>query len=551
MSERLLELDGLRVRFAANGEQREVVRGVSLRLAAGECLAIVGESGSGKSVTARSLVGLTGGTSTVTTDRFALAGADASGYTDKQWQGVRGRQVGLVLQDALVSLDPLRTVGAEIAEAALVHQTVERRDVEDYVRDLLRTVGVPRPDVVARQYPHQLSGGLRQRALIASALAGRPPMLIADEPTTALDVTVQAQILRLLETLKAAGTGLVLISHDLAVVGRLADRISVMHDGVVVETGASEQMLTDPQDDYTKLLLRAIPTGRSRGTRLSPLPPAVFHEGWKPAVPRGGGALLRARGLHKRYRRPDGSWFSAVRNVGLTVEPGSALGVVGESGSGKSTVARMLLGVTAPDAGSVELDGAPWNPLAESRRRPQRRRIQAIYQDPLSSFDPRWTVQRTLVEALEVGGVPGRRRPGEAVALLDQVGLTRDVLARRPLELSGGQRQRIAITRALATRPEVLVCDEPVSALDVSVQAQVLDLLADLRRQLGVALVLISHDLGVVQHVCDRVLVMKDGAVVESGDVEDLFAAPQHPYTRELLAAVPVLEAAGSAAPVG
>jgi len=586
----LLTVDGLDVSFGA----LRAVRDVSFTLDAGECLAVVGESGSGKSVTARTLVGLTGRHSRVSARALSFAGRDLAGQSESQWRSLRGRRIGLVLQDALVSLDPLRTVGAEIAEPLRIHRTVPRARTAARVQELLADVGVPEPERRAAQYPHQLSGGLRQRALIASGIAAGPDLLIADEPTTALDVSVQAQILDLLDHLRRQGTALLLISHDLTVVARLADRVAVMYGGRIVETGATDRVLEHPRHPYTRALLDAVPATHTRGTRLSapavgqpsllpiadqgcpyahrcaaaddrcraslpapdqqgslcwhpveapaspPLVPSVREPAPDPApddAPRT--VVLDADRISKRFRGPDGSHYHAVQEVSLTLRSGETLGVVGESGSGKTTVARILLGLLEPDSGRVTFAGKPWSGLPERQRRPSRPRIQAVQQDPLGSFDPRYSVERLIGEALARVEVGRGERRARTTELLDRVGLPASVLGRRPLELSGGQRQRVAIARALAPAPEVIVCDEPVSALDVSVQAQILDLLADLQRDLGVALLFISHDLGVVHHISSRIAVMKDGRVVETGSVEQIFADPGHEYTRELLAAVP------------
>ncbi len=527
----LVTVTDLHVTFPGPAHTVHAVRGISFTVERGECVAIVGESGSGKSVTARSLVGLAGPGADVRAAELRVDGRDTTGYTDRDWRRLRGRVAGLVLQDALVSLDPLNTVGQEIGEVLRTHRvgTAATRDAQ--VAALLDAVHVPEPAVRARQYPHQLSGGLRQRALIASAIAADPPLLIADEPTTALDVTVQAQLLRLLAERRAAGSTLLLVSHDLAVVAGIADRVLVMRDGVIVEQGPTAQILSAPQHDYTRMLLAAVPTAASRGHRLStttrsPLPaPAV-----DPAQ-----TVLRAEGLHKRFGARH-----AVDDVSFTLARGEVLGVVGESGSGKTTVARIALGLLEPDAGTVHLGQTRWTGVPERRRRPHRRRLQVVSQDPLSSFDPRYTVEKLVAEPLDLRGAARRDR---VVELLDRVGLGPAYLRRHPRELSGGQRQRVAIARAVGPRPDVLVCDEPVSALDVSVQAQVLDLLADLRAADGTALLFISHDLGVIHHLADRVLVMHDGRVVEHGPVEDVFARPEDPYTQTLLAALPVLTA--------
>ncbi|GIM89722.1 nickel ABC transporter ATP-binding protein NikE [Paractinoplanes toevensis] len=516
----MISIRDLHVEFPHRRGLVTAVRGIDLDIHPGECVAIVGESGSGKSVTARTLVGLAGPGAIVRSERFDIDGQDARRFTDDQWRQRRGGFAGLILQDALVSLDPLRTVGAEIGEVLRVHG--HRGDRAARVRELLSTVHVPEPERRAGQYPHQLSGGLRQRALIASAIAGGPPLLIADEPTTALDVTVQAQILALLAERRAAGETLLLISHDLAVVARLADRVLVMRDGLIVEAGETGTLLSAPGHPYTKKLLKAVPSAATRGKRLGGTGEV------RPAEPPGE-AVIEARGLTKRYGK-----HTVVADVDLTVGRGEIVGLVGESGSGKTTVAQLLFGLVAPTSGSVTFEGAAWTGVPERRRRALRRRMQFISQDPLSSFDPRWTVRRIVAEALPRGAA--------VEPLLDRVGLGAGLLDRHPRQLSGGQRQRVAIARALAPRPSLIICDEPVSALDVSVQAQVLDLLADIRATDGTALLFISHDLGVVHHLADRVLVMHDGAVVESGPVDDVFRRPAHEYTRALLDAVPTLE---------
>ncbi|MER5646388.1 ABC transporter ATP-binding protein [Streptosporangium sp. NPDC002524] len=618
----MIVVEGLDVVFHLDGERIHAVRDVSFTVAPGECLAIVGESGSGKSVTARTLVGLAGDRASVSARELTFEGEDLTTLTEPGWRAVRGRRIGLVLQDALVSLDPLRTVGAEVAETLRVHRVVDRAGVGGRVLSLLADAGIPDADRRARQYPHELSGGLRQRALIASVLAAGPRLLVADEPTTALDVTVQAQILALLRGLKESGTALLLISHDLAVVAELADRIAVMYDGLVVEEGPAARVLGDPRHPYTRALIAAVPAAHAKGTPLSAVAaarPAPGPDGcpyaarcahadqqcrdklpdpvevgpvrsgpvragavgggsggagpvevggghralcWYPESrdpepvrvgvtreePRAkeGAVVLAAEGVSKRFRTPDGGWHDAVREVSFQLRAGETLGVVGESGSGKTTAARIALGLLEPDEGVVRLGGEPWSGVPERVRRTRRRRIQAVYQDPLGSFDPRHTVGRVVGEAVALTGARREERRRRVAELLDQVGLPVTTLGRYPRELSGGQRQRVAIARALAPSPEVIVCDEPVSALDVSIQAQILDLLADLRRDLAVAMLFISHDLGVIHHVSDRIAVMKDGRIVETGDVADVFAAPAEPYTRELLAAVPTLAPEGN-----
>lgn len=541
LGEPLLRVADLRVSFGDRHERREVVKGVTFTVGAGECLAIVGESGSGKSVTARTLVGLTGPGSTVRADELTFDGKDLTGLRDQHWRAIRGRDIGLILQDALASLDPLRPVGKEIEEAMRVHGWGTAPQRRTRVRELLTLVGMPEPELRVRQRAPELSGGLRQRALIASALALDPPLLIADEPTTALDVTVQAQVLDVLEAIKRRGTALVLISHDLAVVSRLADMVAVMNGGRILEYGSARQVFGNPSHKYTRALIDAIPSRRSRGTRLSQ---AEHRAQLNVVQPRFDvdKPLLEARGLVKRFRGPDGVQRCAVDDVSFTLSHGETVGIVGESGSGKTTTARMVLGLIRPDAGHIYLSGDPWSQLRERARRARRRELSVIYQDPLSSFDPRWSVEQILTDALSQAEyrTPAERRlrVGE---LLDLVGLDSGHLNRHPLVLSGGQRQRVAIARALAPHPRVVVCDEPVSALDVLIQAQVLDLLKELQLELGVSYLFISHDLGVIHHMSDRVLVMKDGKIVEHGDADSVLTQPVHPHTRELVASLPAL----------
>ena len=542
MSDKHLIVEGLSIEF----DGQTVVHNLSFTLAPGKTLALVGESGSGKSVTARSLIGLAGAVARVSARTLSYGGQDLLGLSERGWRRLRGKGIGFVLQDALVSLDPLRAVGKEILEVLKAHNWGDRRSRGERVIELLDKVGVPEPRLRARQRPDQLSGGLRQRALIASALALSPGLVIADEPTTALDATVQAQILEVLQEIKARGDSLLIISHDLAVVAQLADEVLVLRHGVTVEQGPTEQVLRNPHHPYTRALLDAVPAEHARGTRLSPGQPAVN------GLPRSGAdspLLLRASGLGKRYIGPDHQSRQVVDDVSFELRAGRTLGIVGESGSGKTTVARMVLGLLEPDAGRVEFLGQPWTAagserVTEKQRRLHRRDISVIYQDPLSSFDPRWSVGQILADALDVAGFQAGQHAARISQLLEHVRLPAELATRRPLQLSGGQRQRVAIARAIASNPKVIICDEPVSALDVSVQAQVLDLLADLQASLGLAYLFISHDLGVIRHVSDQVLVMRHGKVVESAPVEDLFDNPQHEYTRRLLGAVPRLPGA-------
>jgi peptide/nickel transport system ATP-binding protein len=546
-----VRVQNLVVGFGAPDDADPVLNGVSFEVAPGECLALVGESGSGKSVTARSLLGLAGDGAWVRADELSLAGSDVRGLSEQDWRRRRGRDVGLVLQDALVSLDPLRPVGREIADSLRLHTRLGAAERQARVLEVLDRVGLPDAANSVRKRSGELSGGQRQRALIAAAIALDPPLLIADEPTTALDVTVQAQILELLASLKRAGTGILLISHDLAVVGRIADRIAVLSEGRIVEQGPAHAVLTRPEHPVTRQMLAAVPVDKPRGLRLSPRaaapvsPAAASPDQAARAAARD--TVLEATGLTKRFTRPDGTVQLAVDEVSFRLERGTTLGIVGESGSGKTTTARLALALTRPDAGEVRVLGQSFSAATERQRRRLRPQLGAVYQDALSSFDPRLSVEQVLRDAV-AGGARGTGHGGASasaadrlrvLALLDAVGLARGLLGRRPLSLSGGQRQRVSIARALASGPQILICDEPVSSLDVTVQAQVLDLLDELQRDRGLSLLFISHDLGVIQHVSDQVAVMRGGSIVETGAAARVFAAPEHPYTQALLGAVP------------
>ncbi|MBL7498945.1 ABC transporter ATP-binding protein [Frankia sp. CNm7] len=542
-------MEDLRIRFSDGRTTTEIVRGVSLTLVPGRCVALVGESGSGKSVTARAIVGLLPRSGAYAARRLTLGDTDLTALGERGWRRVRGRRVGFVHQDALLSLDPLRTAGQEIAEVLRTHRAavaaagsaVGAGSTRQRTLQLLRDVGIGDAERRIGQRAHQLSGGQRQRVLIASAIAAAPDLLIADEPTTALDVTVQAQVLELLGARKRRGDALLLISHDLAVVGQLADEILVMRAGEVVERGAAAEVLTRPAHEYTRQLLQAVPTAATRGHSLVTGAPL-------PARPPGDEVVLEAHGLTKRFRLPRARRAGgasrelvALDRVDLTLRRGETLGVVGESGSGKTTLARVVLGLVQPDDGEVRLLGRPWSALGERSRRPSRQHLRFVSQDPLGSFDPRYPVRKVIGEGLDSVGIHGTARERRLRELLDQVHLPASYLDRHPRTLSGGQRQRVAIARALAPTPAVVVADEAVSALDVSVQAQILDLFAEIQREHGTSLLFISHDLGVVRHLAHRVLVLKDGAVVETGPTGPVLTRPRHAYTQQLVAAVPRL----------
>lgn len=545
----LLVVKNLQVDFMQTDGSVEAVKNISFQVNPGEIVALVGESGSGKSVTARTLVGLAGANARVQAQQLSLTSHDGKSInllqqSAAEWQKIRGREIGFVLQDALVSLDPLRTIGREIAEPIQIHRLFPRSQISAQVESLLLQVGIPDPHNRVNQYPHELSGGLRQRALIASALAGGPGLLIADEPTTALDVTVQQRILAVFKKLAAAGHGVLLITHDLSVVAQVADRVVVMQHGEGVESGPAAEVLAAPAHPYTQRLLAAIPGAKTRGRWLSgepPLPdlPLTANENANQQRREKDVAALDVRKVSVDFSRPDGVTHNAVNDVSLQLAWGETLGLVGESGSGKTTLGKVVLALQSAHRGEVWLAGKPWSKLRESERRPLRSRIQTITQDPLGSFDPQYTVEQIIQQPLKLRGkLSSSALRARTLELVKLVGLHPELLKRRPQALSGGQRQRVSIAQALASEPEILVCDEPVSALDVTTQAQVLDLLTALQRKLGLAMLFISHDLGVVEHMSHRIAVMKDGKIVETGTTEEIIGSPQHPYTQSLLASV-------------
>ncbi len=524
----LLTVQGLQVTF---GDSAAALRGVDLTVDRGQTVALVGESGSGKSTTAAAILGLLPPGGRITGGRIVFDGADITSAGSRRMRTIRGTGIGYVPQDPTTNLNPVWKAGFQVREALRAGRSgdVRRRSVQ-----LLSEAGLADPAAQAQRYPHQLSGGMCQRVLIAIGLAGRPRLLIADEPTSALDVTVQRQILDHLQQLAAqSGTAVLLITHDLALAAERAERVVVMRAGKVVDSGAAHDILWDPRHEYTRKLVAAVPS------LVAPCDPA------RDAERIGADTVIAATGLTKVYRQSGGApWrrveFHAVDDVSFRLRRGTTLAIAGESGSGKSTLARAVLGLLQPTSGTVLFDGQDVAAFDRHQKFAFRRRVQPVFQNPYSSLDPLYSVFRAIEEPLRIHRIGDRRERRRAVSeLADQVALPSTLLGRLPRELSGGQRQRVAIARALALRPEVLVCDEAVSALDVVVQAQILQLLTDLQERLGLSYLFISHDLAVLRQIADEVLVMRAGRMVELGTAAQVFAQPRQDYTRRLLDAVP------------
>ncbi len=535
----LLQVSNLAVDFGTMDGVVHAVEGVDLEIAPGETVAIVGESGSGKSTTAMAVIGLLASGGRVAGGSITLDGRELVGISENEMRRIRGRDIGMVPQDPMSNLNPVAKIGTQVAETLLAHGLANRGDMQQKVIEALSAAGLPDPERRAKQYPHELSGGLRQRALIAIGLACRPRLLIADEPTSALDVTVQQTILDQLEEMtRELGTAVLLITHDLGLAAERAQRVVVMHRGKVVEQGPARQILEDPRHPYTQSLVKAAPS-----IAAARLQPEVFEQhretdaGEEPAVDN----IVEIEGLRKVYPiRGQAEDFVAVDDVSLAIPRGKTVAIVGESGSGKTTTARMLLKLIEPTAGTIRFEGNDIAKLDRAQSREFRQRVQPVFQDPYSSLNPMFTIERLIAEPLEFYKRGNRaERRARVRTLLDDVALPQSMLQRYPSELSGGQRQRVAIARALALSPDLVVCDEPVSALDVLVQDQILTLLGDLQKEYGLSYLFISHDLAVVRLISDYVCVMKDGALVEAASSEEIFTNPRDPYTRRLLASIP------------
>lgn len=534
--ETVLKVNDLSVSFLTSDKEFEAVQGVSFEVNKGETLGIVGESGSGKSVTARSIMRLLPSPpSYMKNGDIEFLGESLVHKTEKEMENIRGSDISMIFQDPMTSLNPTIRIGKQIAESLIKHQKLSKKEAKRQTIELLKLVGIKNSEERFNQYPHEFSGGMRQRAMIAIALACRPALLIADEPTTALDVTIQAQILNLMKDMqKRFGTSIILITHDLGVVAGMCDRVAVMKDGKIVETGTTEEIFENPKHTYTKRLLNALPRLDEKKKPKRPSLRAHEIEEGKP--------LLDVKSLKQHFPVGKGNVLKAVDNISFFIKPGETLGLVGESGSGKSTTGRAILRLHEPTDGDILYQGMAINRLNKDEMKTMRRHMQMIFQDPYSSLNPRFKVLDIIGQALDIHRLSKTKeeRKKRVEELLVMVGLEPSHAMRYPHEFSGGQRQRIGIARALAVEPNFIVCDEPLSALDVSIQSQIVELLEDLQHRLGLTYLFIAHDLSMVKHISDRVAVMYAGKIVELAESEELYTNPQHPYTKSLLSAIPI-----------
>lgn len=534
--EPVLKVRDLHVSFTGRQEDFNAVRGVSFEVNRGETLGIVGESGSGKSVTARSIMRLLPSPpSYVKEGIIEFLGDDLSLKTEKEMESIRGHGMGMIFQDPMTSLNPTKRIGYQISESIVKHMNVSKREARKEAVELLKLVGIQDCEARYDQYPHEFSGGMRQRVMIAIALACKPALLIADEPTTALDVTIQAQILKLMKDIQQRfGTSIILITHDLGVVAEMCDRVAVMKEGEIVETGTVFDIFESPNHPYTKRLLHALPRldERKKEKRVSQL-----REGIDRTIP-----LVQVTSLKQHFDSGKGEVTKAVDDISFHIRPGETLGLVGESGSGKSTTGRAILRLNEPTAGEILYEGMAINRFSAKEMKAMRSHMQMIFQDPYSSLNPRFKVLDIIGQALDIHRLSKNKkeRKQRVEDLLAMVGLEPEHAMRYPHEFSGGQRQRIGIARALAVEPDFIVCDEPLSALDVSIQTQIVKLLEDLQHRLGLTYLFIAHDLSMVKHISDRVAVMYAGKIVELAESEELYNNPLHPYTKSLLSAIPI-----------
>lgn len=528
----LLDLKNVSVSFRTGESEFDAVKNISFSINKGETLGIVGESGSGKSVTAKSIMQLLATPpSFIKSGEIYFQGDNLLTKTEKEMENIRGQHISMIFQDPMTSLNPTMTIGKQLEESILKHQNLSKSEAKIQAIDMLRLVGIPNSEERYSQYPHEFSGGMRQRVIIAIALACNPALLIADEPTTALDVTIQAQILNLMKDMqKKFNTSILLITHDFGVVARMCDSVLVMKDGEIVEQGNTVDIFEKPQHPYTKKLLHALP--RLDEKKKKKVPSIHFHT--EP--------LIHVRGLKKYFPLGKGNVLKAVDNIGFEIYQGETLGLVGESGSGKSTTGRALLRLHEPTAGEMIYNGLPLNRLNKKELKHMRKHMQMIFQDPYSSLNPRYKVEDIIGQPLDLHGLTkgSAQRRKRVEELLELVGLSSFHAERYPHEFSGGQRQRIGIARALAVEPSFIVCDEPLSALDVSIQSQIVKLLEDLQKNLGLTYLFIAHDLSMVKHISDRVAVMYKGKIVEMAESEELYNNPQHAYTKSLLEAIPI-----------
>jgi len=529
----ILSVRELSVSYRTRRGDAPAVSTVSFDVAAGEVLAVVGESGSGKTTIAQAVIGLLAENGRIDSGEILVNGTDVAGWSSRQFESVRGKRIGLIPQDPNNSLNPVKTIGANLAEVLRIHRFGTPPVIRARVLELLDRVGIPEPERRARQYPHELSGGMKQRVLIANAIALEPELIIADEATSALDVTVQKHILDLLDDLRREfGTAILFVTHDLAVAADRASRILVLKNGRVQEQGPTAAVLADPATEYTRKLLSDAPSMVARDRAARAVPAGLLHAATD------ADRILRVNGLVQEFGR--GTPFRAVDQVSFDVVRGTTHAIVGESGSGKTTVARAVAGFRTPTGGTIRVNGANVALHKREGLRQFRRQVQLVYQNPFSSLDPRQSVGEIVSEPLRNFGIGDKTSRAATVAeFIDRVALPASALTRLPRELSGGQRQRVAIARALVLHPEIVVLDEAVSALDVTVQAQILALLERLQAELGLTYLFISHDLAVVRHIADTISVMQNGRVVENGDAGTVFDAPAEDYTRELLDAIP------------